>query len=305
MSLKRSVVNVDNIRVSCPKRIRGGGDDDFDFGEELYDEDFEEVEIPGHVESLSLAIAPIDDSVYQDISDEMKSRWRRPPVPSYTNKQDLNLQWLDIDVIGGEPLKNNPNHNKKNIVGSTSGQVPILRLFGVNETGNSVAVFIHGFTPYGYFALPANYEFDDSAENLAKVRNIINERLQGATRGGHGGTIFCHGVTYIRDHGSIMGYDTPHTKFFKVLVALPTMIPTLKRIMEDGITLPGVRPTDGTDYEGVAVFQPFECNVPFALRFMIDRDVSGAGWLTLPKETYQLRTDEDTKHTHCQVSQVE
>lgn len=305
MSLKRSLVDADDNLVYRPKRIRGGGplgDDDFDFAEELYEEDLDEVQIP---HDIDMGVAPMDNSVYQDVSEEMKARWRRPPLPSDTNEQDLNLQWLDIDVIGGEPLKKNPNHNKKNIVGSTCGQVPILRLFGVNETGNSVAVFIHGFTPYGYFALPAGYEFDESDENLAKVRNIINERLQGASRGGHADITHCHGVSYIRDHSSIMGYETPHTKFFKVHVAMPTMVPTLKRIMEDGITLPGVRPTDGTDYEGVAVYHPFECNVPFALRFMIDRDISGAGWITLPKETYQVRKDEATKQTHCQVSGAE
>jgi DNA polymerase elongation subunit (family B) len=34
---------------------------------------------------------------------------------------------------------------------------------------------------------------------------------------------------------------------------------------------------------------------------MIDRDISGAGWLTLPQGTYQVRTDTTKKQTHCQL----
>ena len=82
---------------------------------------------------------------------------------------------------------------------------------------------------------------------------------------------------------------------------MPTMVPKLKRIMEEGIALPGVRETNGSGYQGDALFQPFESNVPFVLRYMIDRDISGAGWLTLPKGTYQVRTDPSKKQTHCQV----
>ena len=69
---------------------------------------------------------------------------------------------------------------------------------------------------------------------------------------------------------------------------------TLKRIMEEGIDLAGVRAPHGNEYAA------FECNVPFVLRYMIDNDISGAGWLTLPQKTYQVRQASDQK-THCQV----
>lgn len=298
MSVKRSL---DGNIIYHPARLRGGGPfgdvEEPDFAEELFDEDVmdEEDLIPDEIMA-----AAADDSVYQDVTGEMKARWKRPPVPSFNNDQDLNLQWLDIDMVAGAPLKQNPN-GSEHVVGSQTGQVPILRLFGVNETGNSVVLFIHGFTPYSYFALPAGYEFDETEENLAKVRNAINERLQTAVRGGQQDATYCHGVSYIRDHRSIMGYETPHTKFFKVMLAMPTMVPKLKRIMEDGISLPGVRATGGSVYNGDATFQPFEANVPFVLRYMIDRDISGAGWLTLPQGTYQVRTDTTKKQTHCQL----
>ena len=74
---------------------------------------------------------------------------------------------------------------------------------------------------------------------------------------------------------------------------MPTLVPTLKRIMEDGVELAGVNSDDN-------LYNGFECNVPFVLRYMIDQDIQGAGWLTLPQKTYQVRS-EDRKQTHCQV----
>jgi DNA polymerase elongation subunit (family B) len=99
-------------------------------------------------------------------------------------------------------------------------------------------------------------------------------------------------VKYHEDKKSIMGFNTSHTRFFQVYVSMPTMIPQLKRIMEEGITPPGM-------YNSCSL-QPFETNVPFVLRFMIDQDITGAGWLTMPKNAYSVRA-EAAKKTHCQI----
>jgi DNA polymerase elongation subunit (family B) len=47
---------------------------------------------------------------------------------------------------------------------------------------------------------------------------------------------------------------------------------------------------------------PYECNVPYVMRYMIDHDITGASWLTLPKGSYGLRKEEGEKGTWCQVS---
>jgi hypothetical protein len=46
------------------------------------------------------------------------------------------------------------------------------------------------------------------------------------------------------------------------------MIPPLKRIFNEGVRLPGTGST--------APCQPFESNVPFVLRYMIDNKIGGA-----------------------------
>lgn len=41
--------------------------------------------------------------------------------------------------------------------GSRIGPVPVIRLFGVTEQGNSVCCHVHGFTPYFYVSAPSNF----------------------------------------------------------------------------------------------------------------------------------------------------
>jgi DNA polymerase delta subunit 1 len=283
----------DGINVP-EKRLRGGGggddappEDFFPDEDEYLDEIIESPIVTGDSKNSSLvALVETDEAMLQP--------WVRPPISIKDNKEDLSLQWLDMDMTAGVPLSYNPNKNNDRVVGSTTGQVPVIRVYGVSETGNSVSVFIHGFTPYGYFALPPNSTFQNTEENLTKIRHCINTQLEVAARNARLPE-YCRAVSYVTSHRSIMGYDAPEIHFFKVMVAMPTLIPALKRMMEEGMDLPGVSTPNGNK-----VYSAFECNVPFVLRYMIDRDISGAGWLTLPATTYQLR-EESEKRTHCQV----
>lgn len=277
----------DSTELHSPKRLRGGGlDDDFVDEGELFDDeliqDQQEEQIPADV---------INQLLPHDLSETMKSKWSRPPVKLKGPDEDLSFQWLDIDIIGGKPLTQNPNVSN-DVVGSKTGQVPILRVYGVTEEGNSVAAFLHGFTPYCFFAVPSDVEVDGSESTLSKIRQLLNTKLQANARGMDKSMDMVHKVTYYEDFKSIMGYESPHKKFLKVHVAMPTLVPTLKRIMESGVRLPGMN----YDQE----FAAFECNVPFVLRFMIDCDISGAGWLTLPKNTFSIRRV--SPQTHCQAS---
>jgi DNA polymerase family B, exonuclease domain len=263
--------------------------DDEDFMDEIQEMDAEE--------DNDAVLPALSSSVFSDITENIRQRWLRPPNQVVDNSQDLSLQWLDMDLLGGKPLTENPNEtveNRQRVCGAKKGQVPIIRAYGVTEAGNSVTVFIHGYSPYGYFALPDGAEFEDTAENRKKIVLLLEQRLEGAARVGKLEK-YCHKVEYHNDKKSIMGYETNHTKFLKITVAMPTLIPTLKRIMEDGIDLPGVSTTNGNSQ-----YAAFECNVPFVLRFMIDREIAGAGWMTLAKKTYQVR-DASKMQTHSQV----
>ena len=311
----------DHVDEHCseasPKRLRGGGgggdddyEDDFDFppDDELVED---EMPIPDDVDSSNNNNDSNDDSnahaaaVISDINENMRKRWHRPPVKATDNKADVSVQWFDMDLQNGTPMPVHPNELKEDrssVTGSTVGQVPVIRAYGVTEEGNSATVFIHGFTPYGYFALPPGATLDPTEDNLLQIRHYLDAKLADSARG-QKLEEYCRAVYYVDNHKSIMGYESPHTHFLRVYVAMPGLIPTLKRIMEDsGTVLPCVEaPTNA--YGSTEPYAAFECNVPFVLRYMIDREIAGAGWLTLPARTYQLRTP-NNKQTHCQVSVV-
>ena len=48
-----------------------------------------------------------------------------------------------------------------------------------------------------------------------------------------------------------MGYNTTHRQFFQIYVSMPTMIPQLKRVMEEGLTLPGMYEMTSLQVRGV------------------------------------------------------
>jgi DNA polymerase delta subunit 1 len=304
--IKRALSEHSNVLFSVsPKRLRGGGDDfEEDFGggpvdeEVLFDDDDDAL-----IRPVEVIPEEVLEAAAKDIPETVQQRWKRPELgPEWTdNTKNLDIQWIDMDVVSGTPLLKNPNSSKDRICGSQEGEVPILRCYGVNDQGHSVAVFIHGFTPYAYFALPPGSQLTaDTDANLGDIRKKINAALQSAARGWSEDKQAVIGLQYVQGYKSIMGYETPYTRFLKVYVALPGLVPTLKRIMEEGIELPHMTTQTNNSIQSTLSFAPFECNVPFVLRFMVDRDISGAGWLTLPAQTYQIR-DAFNKETHCQV----
>lgn len=65
---------------------------------------------------------------------------------------------------------------------------------------------------------------------------------------------------------------------------MPSLVPALKRIFDDGVSIPSV---------GLIRGQTFESNVPFVLRFMIDCEISGADWVELPPYSYAIKEEAD------------
>jgi DNA polymerase delta subunit 1 len=77
----------------------------------------------------------------------------------------------------------------------------------------------------------------------------------------------------------------------QISVAMPSLVPGVKRMFEEGFST-----SNGSHIRG----QTFESNVPFVLRFMIDRNINGADWVKLPAGTYSVRPSSQ-KTSRCSV----
>lgn len=74
----------------------------------------------------------------------------RPSVPLVKPEKDtLIFQELELDHYIGHVYTGMP--------GPQTGLVPIMRMFGITKTGNSVCCHIHGFSPYFYVNLPDSF----------------------------------------------------------------------------------------------------------------------------------------------------
>ena len=78
-------------------------------------------------------------------------KWTRPAPPILNETHDtLTFQQVDIDYYTDKPMKGMP--------GAQSGTVATMRIFGVTRQQNSVCCHVHGFAPYLYVTVPAQFE---------------------------------------------------------------------------------------------------------------------------------------------------
>jgi DNA polymerase delta subunit 1 len=78
-------------------------------------------------------------------------------------------------------------------------------------------------------------------------------------------------------------------QYLKVHTVTPNVVSPLRHFFEreeriNGINLPS---------------KTFESNIPFALRFMVDKKLTGMGWMRIPAGHYTVR--EHLKDSSCQV----
>lgn len=213
-------------------------------------------------------------------------RWARPQLsaPWDAKSQSLEFQQLDLDHYLGEPLPGMP--------GMSRGPVPIVRMFGVTDSGHSVLCHVHGFLPYFYVEAPPNFR----KEHCWPFREALNKAVLKDMRSNKNNlsdTVV--GVDMVLKQ-SIYGYNSKgKTPFLKVTMVLPRLIAPAKRLLETGSV--------SVDPYGAPSYRIFESNVDFEIRFMVDTHVVGCCWIELPRSKYTVR---DAKSgPHCRVSRAQ
>nr|BAJ78733.1 DNA polymerase delta catalytic subunit [Lepidocampa weberi] len=209
------------------------------------------------------------------------AKWSRDPCPNFDPKEDnLLFQEMDIDVYTGFPMRGMP--------GLKVGSVPIVRLYGVTKQGNSICCHVHGFTPYFYVLLPDN--FDNT--HIPDFKDCLNRAMLNDLRRGKDDIPEPIISMEICDKQSIMYYQgSSVAKFLRIKVALPRLIAGTKRLLEKG---------DGVPQQfRQHIFRPFEANIDFETRFMVDKDLVGCAWVEIPKKAWRRRTQEGVGDGRC------
>ena len=167
--------------------------------------------------------------------------------------------------------------------GGSEHRRAIVRLFGVTPSGTSVLCHIHNFL--SYFYIPTWSTFNP-ATDLSVLGDALNSELKGqrgSDKAASGVSRPILGLEVVQKQ-SLWGYHFQSAApFIKVIVGIPALVATARRVCERGLTMGGRL--------GTKQFHTYESNIPFVLRFMVDKGLSGGGWLTLPAGSYEVRSD--------------
>jgi DNA polymerase delta subunit 1 len=159
-------------------------------------------------------------------------------------------------------------------------EYPVVRIYGVTQSGASILCRVHGFTPYFYAHCAGGWPNDlmgvmealeralaACMDNIKKplVLDVCRKKLKS--------------FMYFRDEDE---------DFIRVAVAQPRVVAESRRILEAGLSLP-----DGSTFK----VETFESNVPFALRYMVDKDMCGGGWVEAQPEKCFVRPANMRKST--------
>lgn len=212
---------------------------------------------------------------------EFRKKWARNPVPPLNPLSDsLAFQQLDMNHYLGKPMKGMP--------GCSRAPVPIVQMYGVTDNGNSVFAHVHGFSPYFYCTVPETFTEAHCTEFLETLNNAALGQLNNSLKDV---TLVVLAVD-LQMKESIFGYHGNRKRpFLCVTVTHPKVIAPCKRVLENGFTLQGIEHQ---------VFECYETNFEFMLRFMVDTDVVGCNWIELPKGKYRIRPKKDHV-SRCQI----
>ena len=149
--------------------------------------------------------------------------WKRPPPPNINPSTDpLIFQQIDVDHYTGGVLPGMP--------GAQQGPVPILRMFGVTDNGNSVCAHVHGFLPYFYVPAPGGF-CDD---HCALFRRELDRKIMGDLRSNRDNLQEAVLAVDMCRKCSIYGfYFNEKTDFLKITLSLPRLVAPARRLVND------------------------------------------------------------------------
>lgn len=191
--------------------------------------------------------------------------WGRPPLENFCpDTTTVNFQQLDAEeaFIDGEP---------------------VVRLFGVTDSGNSIMCDMTGFLHYFYFPVPVGFRKSD----IVPLTNHIKSSDIGKVD-----------HIEIQNKFSIMHYNgTQKSPFLKIFCKDLRSVSKLRSAFENGQI--NYR-NDVTEYPMFSSPAMSFDNINYVLRAMIDCKITGMCWITLPAGKYRC-VDEHEKVSRCQL----
>lgn len=204
--------------------------------------------------------------------------YSRGPVDSAKlAKEGLCFQLLECDQIKGSPSRLTAQ--------ALSGyqEVPVVRIYGTTNEGNSVLVHSYNFEPYLWMEAPSGW----IPQYAQSFQQTLNQALAGSTR-------LDNTIVRIDTHQKMSLKDYRggvKTDFLRVVVQMPQHVPKVRGLLGQGVSCDLI-------WDGLRCFQTYESNIIFPLRYLVDNNIGGSNWITIPAG--QFRTV-DNRSSRCQI----
>uniref|UniRef100_A0A8C1Y1F9 DNA polymerase n=1 Tax=Cyprinus carpio TaxID=7962 RepID=A0A8C1Y1F9_CYPCA len=219
-------------------------------------------------------VIPVGDLFSADLN----PRWKRPHAPPLQpNSDTLIFHQIDLDYYLGSAVAGMP--------GQVQGKVPIVRMFGVTDSGNSVCCHVHGFAPYFYVPAPNGFTNAHLAEFQRELNSVVLKDMR-SNKDNIAVTVLAVDIT--KKESMYHYHGNKPLEFLRITMAMPRLIAPAKRLLEQGFKFANF---------ATQSYQAYEANIDFEIRFMVDSDVVGCCWIELPKGKYRLREERSVGQT--------
>jgi len=184
------------------------------------------------------------------------------------------------DCIDFEQFHEN-NHRKK----------MVIQMFGLNEMGESCAIFVEDMNPFFYVMVPSDWT--ERTKNEFVINVIKKLRLSE-------GLIIKEKCALVK-RKKLYGFDGGKMHNFVVLyfknLAVMNKVKNLWYISSPETSSYDLNP-DGFNYNGTCL-RIYESNIPPLLRFFHMNEISPSGWVEFSKESATKISEEENKTTTC------
>lgn len=250
---------------------------------------------------------PTRDDIFDQLEEEKELDEIKSKRGIEIKTQEIPVEWKRSKIVHEETLRfqlmTTEYFNEFNY---EVGSRPILRLHGVNEHGNSVLVDVEDFMPYLYIAhdvkaipnldlfveklnavayilKPPKQMTQEQKENIAHLKAFVNEDVRHPELTMPKYPIIVKHLIEEVDAKSIWCHQFEGQKFIKLFTNIPASVPIVKSMLEK---------------KGI---ETYESNLLFVLRFTIDKNLCGGGWIEVNNFTAR---DSTSKLSRSQIEVI-
>jgi DNA polymerase delta subunit 1 len=191
---------------------------------------------------------------------EEDQNWKRPKLPPSFDPNQTDVVFQQLDAEE-----------------SAMGDSTCARFFGVTEEGYSVLCTVTGFIHYFYVPVPKGFM---KSQHLSQFINFLQANYDGILD------------VEICQKESIWGFsNNTKSSFFKIYANNSRNITRMRSAFErDEIRFENLFPPQNVTFD----------NINYLLRLMVDCNITGMAWISLPKTKYKM-VKEFQKVSTCQI----